>query len=244
MALSNINWGAVLIEHTPLRDRRRRRRVIQARRRAFEAVGSERYSRPAAEDLDRKLAEFLPPVGVFVEAGANDGYTLSNTYYLERVRGWTGVLIEGIPELSEECRQLRKRSQVFNCALVDPDFGSDSVTMTFGDIFSLVTGSDSEVHQWIEDLISDPSYEIQVPARTLDEVLEEAGVSQVDFLSLDVEGFEAQALRGFDLDRWSTSWMLIEIAHGAGRDTIEEILDGRYRAVAEPTPYDVLYQRV
>jgi FkbM family methyltransferase len=244
MSLTNVNWAALLIDNTPLKDRKVRKRVVHARRRAFEAVGSQRYSRPATEGLDRQLAQFLPPVGVFVEAGANDGYTISNTYYLERVRGWTGVLIEGIPELYEECRKLRRHSQVFNYALVDPHFGSDSVTMTYGDICSVITGSEPEVQRWVEEISRDPSYEVRVPTRTLDQVLEEANVNTVDFVSLDVEGFEVQALRGFDLDRWSPSWMLIEVVHGAGRDAIEQILGERYRAVAQLTTYDVLYQRV
>ena len=41
--------------------------------------------------------------GVFVEAGANDGYAQSNTYYFERMRGWSGVLIEPVPELAHHC---------------------------------------------------------------------------------------------------------------------------------------------
>src|SRR5438067_1783042 len=40
---------------------------------------------------------------VFVEAGAHDGYTESNTYYLARFRGWSGVPVQAIPELYRQC---------------------------------------------------------------------------------------------------------------------------------------------
>ena len=50
--------------------------------------------------------------GIFVEAGAFDGYGGSNTYWFERFRGWTGVLIEPTPELAARARKGRPRSQV------------------------------------------------------------------------------------------------------------------------------------
>ena len=35
--------------------------------------------------------------GKFVEIGAHDGRTLSNTYAFEKIMNWTGVLIEANP---------------------------------------------------------------------------------------------------------------------------------------------------
>src|ERR1700675_2623345 len=74
-------------------DRRRARRI------AMEARYSDRLSRPALHELDIKLnAVIARDDGFFVEAGANDGYTQSNTYWLERFRGWRGLLVEPISE--------------------------------------------------------------------------------------------------------------------------------------------------
>jgi hypothetical protein len=126
-----------LLNATPLRDRATRKRLVHARRRLFELAGSTRYSKPGFNDIDAKLQRYLPATGTFLEAGANDGYTWSNTYYLERCKGWRGVLIEGIPALSEECRRLSLRSIMHNCALVEHGYPEDLVTMTYCDLRSL-----------------------------------------------------------------------------------------------------------
>jgi FkbM family methyltransferase len=231
-----------LLNYTPLRHRATRKRFVHARRRAFEAVRSTRYSRPGHDGIDAKLERHLPSTGVFVEAGANDGYTWSNTYFLERFRNWHGVLIEGIPALSEECRRLRSRSTVYNCALVGPDYAEPYVTMTYSDLRSLITGSEQQMEQQALAATAAP-YKVRVLARTLDDVLQDAGVKCVDFISLDLEGLEAPALRGLDFERHSPTWLLVEIAAGGGRQAVEAVLGSDYEAVEELTPGDVLYHR-
>src|SRR5438045_2172687 len=41
--------------------------------------------------------------GFFIEAGAFDGYRYSATYALEAI-GWSGLLVEPIPQRAEQCR--------------------------------------------------------------------------------------------------------------------------------------------
>jgi FkbM family methyltransferase len=234
---------ALLVAHTPLSDRATRKRIVHARRRAFESLGSARFSRPAFGGIDAKLAQFLPQRGgVFVEAGANDGYTWSNTYYLERWRGWQGVLVEAIPVLADECRALRTRSQVFGCALVADDFTDATVSMTYADLGSIITGTEPELESRL-DAIEQDRYEIEVPARTLTDVLGEAGVGRPDFVSLDLEGHEPSAIRGLDLERFGPDWMLVETLGHEGRAGIEAALTDRYECAAQLTAADVLYRR-
>lgn len=226
--------------------------VKRARRKACERMGSDRYSQPSLGHLEPKLAEYLPQSGgVFVEAGAYDGYWQSNTYWLERFRGWTGVLVEPVPELAARARRERLRSQVFQCALVPSDAGVDTVSMFYAGTMSMLQGvwgsPEAERERAREGAalaLSQPR-ELVVPARTLTDVLAEAGVDAVDFLSLDVEGYEASVLQGLDLARHAPRVLLIEMLDvERNRPEIEEILGDRYTYDACISEFDYVYLRV
>jgi hypothetical protein len=56
-----------------------------------------------------------------------------------------------------------------------------------------------------------PERVIDVPVRTLDDILAEAGAPEgFDFLSIDVEGHELDVLSGFDIGRWRPRLILLE----------------------------------
>ncbi len=223
-----------------------RLRSRRALRQAFERMGSARFSRPALHDMDRKLDElFDRDGGFFVEAGGFDGYTQSNTYYLERFRGWRGILVEPMPELAAEARLNRPGARVVECALVADGYGSDTIEMDFGDLWSTVTGVHDD--NWAAGGVvlgwRDQRRE-RVAARPLSRVLDEAGSPQVDLLSLDVEGYETEALNGLDFSRHAPRWILVEMHDlAAGRAAVGAILGERYVEHCELSPLDVLYRR-
>lgn len=213
-----------------LRWERARRRRLKA-----EANGSDALSRPALHDMDVKLNDIIDvDDGFFVEAGANDGYTQSNTYWLERFRGWSGVLVEPMPALAARTRVERPQAQVVSCALVPAAENGGTVTMRFGSLMSSVLGShgdDDQERAWVAPGLvlgwTDP-YDAEVPARSLSAVLDEAQAQEIDLLSLDVEGYELQVLQGLDLERHAPRWMLVEVHDPeADRPPLEALLGDR-----------------
>jgi FkbM family methyltransferase len=223
-----------------------RQDVARARRLAFERVGSDRYSRPALHGMDVALDQIIDREGgIFIEAGGFDGITQSNTYYLERFRGWHGLLVEPMPELARLARRNRPGAQVLECALVDTGFSAPSITMQFGDLMTTVNRPGAE--QWVaQGLVQgwrDPRTE-EVPARTLTSLIEAAGSPPIDLLSLDVEGHEPAALAGLDLDRHAPAWILVEMHDlNAGRAAVGAVLGERYLEHGELSPVDLLYRR-
>ncbi len=222
-------------------------RLARARTRRFaaEARGEDHLSRPALHELDTKLSAIIGcDRGFFVEAGAHDGFTQSNTYWLERFRNWRGLLVEPMPELAAEARLSRPGARVVQCALA-PAGASGPVRMRFGDLMSTVDGAREPEWTNAGTILGwrDP-YEIDVQARTLSSLLDEMDAPEVDLLSLDVEGFEGPALSGLDLDRHAPRFVLVEI-HDPERDRppVDAALAGRYTEHSWLSPLDLLFVR-
>ena len=86
---------------------------------------------------------------------------------------------------------------------------------------------------------------LEVPARLLSDVLDEASITHVDLLTLDVEGFEASALRGLDLTRHRPRFLLIEmLRESEERPVIEAMLGAGYLYEAQLSGRDHLYRRI
>lgn len=198
--------------------------------------------------LDHKLlAHVNHRYGVFVEAGANDGLSQSNTAYFERYLGWRGLLVEPIPELAAQCRLNRPNSIVEECALVAGGDAPNSVEMMYCNLMSMVSGARGSVEADRAHIDAGRQYlapedevrQVVVPTRALSDLLDHYGFSHVDLLSLDVEGYEEQALRGLDFNRHAPIWILVEANDPAA---VEVTLREQYQLIDTLSHHDRLYR--
>lgn len=141
--------------------------------------------------------------GAFVEVGANDPVTASQTWLLEQ-SGWHGVLVEPQSVHYEKLRAQRKNSRVFQVACGAPDEEGE---------MELHIGA-SNGHSTLDDPRRAPGHNFvgveRVKVTTLDKVLQSAGLDQIDFLSVDVEGHEIEVLRGLNFEKFKPALILIE----------------------------------
>ena len=91
--------------------------------------------------------------------------------------------------------------------------------------------------------LDEPAHEFEVPARTLSSLLDEVGAPEVDLLSLDVEGYEAEVLAGLDLGRHAPRFIVVEVDLRAERDRVEALLRGHYGPGEQISPSDLLFER-
>jgi FkbM family methyltransferase len=213
----------------------------------LEKAGVRRRRFFGLNDLDRKLLNFITNRnGFFIEAGANDGLSQSNTAHLEIYLGWRGILVEPIPKLAQICRSNRPKAIVENFALVSEDFEFSSVAMTYCNLMSIVNGARGSPSADKEHLDAGRTYlqegdiieKLEVPCCSLNDILEKHRVNSLDLLSLDLEGYEPQALSGLNFERFAPRWILVEANDPAA---VENILKHKYRLVAMLSHHDRLY---
>lgn len=205
--------------------------------------------RPSLNNLDQKLEKYLNfENGFFIEAGANDGYTQSNTYFLEKKRRWSGILVEGIPEIYKKCKKKRPKSVVINCALVSNDFLDSTVTMYYANLMSVVEGAlkteelqNEHIKSGLEVQDLENSYSVIVPARTLESILDEIpDLPNIDFFSLDVEGYELDVLKGLNLTKYRPKYILVEARFFEEVNSFLE--DNNYEIIEKLSYHDFLYK--
>lgn len=183
------------------------------------------------EELDLRLIEALAdePPGFFIEIGAHDGVTQSNSVLLER-RGWTGLLIEANPASYARCVRARPKAIVEHAACVAATAVPSHVLLTDVGLMTLTSRSalDGEAREtWLsrgEGFANRPRQDILVPATTMSALLDKHGIGQVDLLLLDVEGAELDVLGGLDFDRHAPRLILAEDAYS---DEVASFLEAR-----------------
>ena len=158
---------------------------------------------PSQYGQDRVVYDLLgkPKFGIFVDIGANDGVTYSNSLFFEQ-KNWTGVCIEPHPIMFKKLSNARNCDCV-NACILNQDFQVD---------FLLVEGSGnmlSGISQFMDDRhlqrIDEEIYQhggkkriISVEAISPKTLLHRHSIQEIDYLSIDTEGCELMILKNFD----------------------------------------------
>ena len=141
--------------------------------------------------------------GMFVEVGAHDGKSWSNTYQLA-CAGWRGIYIEPISELYQRCVENHSNHPNVICvqAFVAAE-DDEAVAMYLTD--GIYTGDLTFVHGNRQPLMV-------AQTRKLDSILAEHSVIRraIDLLVIDVEGYEPHVLSGFSIDHYLPHLVIIE----------------------------------
>ncbi len=152
-----------------------------------------------------EVRRYLSPIaeGAFLEIGANQPIVLSQSYHLQCV-GWKGVLVEPIPALAQQLRIERAP-----CVVVEAVCSKPGAPATLK-----LRLTDASGHATLMDRFADHSdvlrSEIDVTVCTADSIIQNELHGRVDFISIDVEGHEADVLAGLDLRRWRPRLVLVE----------------------------------
>ena len=144
--------------------------------------------------LQLEAAGYRP--GVFLEIGALDGISGSQTLILEKCFGWNGVLIEASPKNFEKLeRSGRNATKVHAAGCKNGDMVRMSNAGNSIDA-ALDLVSKEYLAKWGRHM--NMSHSVSVPCKELRDILYDAAYERVDFMSVDVQGSELQVLQTVD----------------------------------------------
>lgn len=145
--------------------------------------------------------------GVFVDVGAADGETNSNTLFFEESRDWHGLLIEPHPTAAEAC-QARRSSPVVECAIlsrsdnyltefraIDGEYSQMSYAIDRADRLNIDRIAKYAQKSPLEESI------IMVQVCPLQALLDKFSLHHIDYLSIDTEGADLDVLQTIDWTR-------------------------------------------
>jgi FkbM family methyltransferase len=151
--------------------------------------------------------------GFYVDIGAYHPVEFSNTKYFYD-HGWCGINIDANPVSIKEFNKIRERDINIESGVSDEQ--SELEYYYFGET-SMLNSFSKEQAKAFEKKFNTTIKEIKkIKVRSINDILEEnfppatgEGV-HIDFITLDVEGFEMNVLKSFDFSKYAPDFFLVE----------------------------------
>lgn len=156
--------------------------------------------------------------GFFVEFGATDGLTLSNTAMLESAFGWRGILAEPARRWHAALRRNRPAARIdTDCVWEKSGERLRFAETAEGELSTLARFAAGDGHARAR---RDAAF-YDVPTVSLDDLLRRHEAPRgFEFLSVDTEGSEPAILAAFDLEGWRPQVVTVEHNYTPARDVI------------------------
>jgi FkbM family methyltransferase len=139
---------------------------------------------------DKWVCDFFnyKPDGYFIEVGAFDGIGDSNTYFLEKSLNWKGISIEA-------------NEEVFNSLCKNRS--SININIAINSFKGECSFDGYTVNNKLDNIL--------IKCDTLNQVLLDSNADKnIDYLSLDIEGLEYEALESLNFNYWNIGLITVE----------------------------------
>jgi FkbM family methyltransferase len=178
--------------------------------------------------------------GFFVEFGATNGVSLSNTYILEKDYGWTGILAEPAKCWHESLQNNRICHIELDCVWSDSKSRLTFNEVEYPELSTLDSFSDSDGYG--ETRKKGTTYDVNTISLT-DLLKKYNAPSEIDYLSIDTEGSEFTILNNFNFANYSFKVITCEHNYTSNREKLYDLLTshGYVRVHEELSKFDDWY---
>ena len=145
--------------------------------------------------------------GIFIDVGAADGIENSNTYFLYTV-GWGGVYIE--PDPNQFAMLSSNIQSGTNIALINKAVSTIEGLQSFYSEHGQASTLSKEFMQRVILKYGTQYAETKVECRTLTHILKDTEINHIDFMSVDAEGNDIDAINSLDWGIYRPKLVCIE----------------------------------
>ena len=197
---------------------KRKRRKVNCRNGSYSQYGQDLVVLDLLENISS---------GVFIDIGANDGVTGSNTLLFEK-KGWQGICVEPHPLIFKKLNNQRACHCV-NACITDSDSIVDFLAVHGA--ANMLSGIESFMDQrHIERIDQEIAAEggstqrIEIEALSPSTLIDRFSLSKIDFLSVDTEGCELPILKSFLSENTIPKPKVISVENGSRTSSLFDYL--------------------
>jgi FkbM family methyltransferase len=151
--------------------------------------------------------------GFYVDVGSNDPNidSVTKRFYM---KGWSGINIEPNQNLFERLMQERTRDDNLCVAVGAADGTAQFREYPHGNGLSTLSETMKRSYDSKKNAYTIDPIDRVVQVRTLTSIFEERKTKIIDFLKVDVEGYEWEVIKGNDWKKYRPKLLCIESQHG------------------------------
>jgi len=178
--------------------------------------------------------------GIFVDVGCNDYKKLSTTFYLEEKLGWKGIAVDALAEFADGYLLHRPNTKFYNFIITDHSGTIEPFYRLVNDPGRSSLNKETMLNGAKKHAIGQKYETIYIPTITLNELLENDNISEIDFLSMDIEGGELLALAGFNIEKFKPKLVCIERGESSPAKMLDYFTKHHYERIGKYRIYDHL----
>ena len=192
------------------------------------------------QDLFAALSLDLKEKGFFVEFGATDGISGSNTWLLEKVLGWDGILAEPGRVWHSSLTRNRICSVQTDCVWSETGAQLEFTQAEDAGFSTLSSYADKDRHR--QRRVSGKTYSVQTVSLH-DLLIKSNAPRSIDYISIDTEGSEYDILSNFPFASWDISLLTIEHNFREDRAAMHDLMkaNGFVRVLTMVSKFDDWY---
>ncbi len=165
----------------------------------------------AQHSEDLVIKELLGIVNNFIDIGANDGFSCSNSF-LFALAGASGLMFEPVASVFNKLSGLYSLNKQIKCINEGISDGQKSVEIMSDNLLSYIPETqDLEHKKMLSQYFSKDAIMEKIKVNSLSYWMNKYPIfTQVDFVSVDVEGHELSVIKGIDFSQFKTRCFIIE----------------------------------